>query len=63
MNDVNPSSMNMWPNAMIDPGFDKVRRRASWPEAEGERTSGLGPESVRFQAMRDLQSSHRRQWF
>lgn len=45
---------------MIEVGFDEIRRRAPWPAGGGEHNPGdkaeasvkLGPESVRFQAMR-----------
>lgn len=46
---------------MIEVGFPDIRRRAPWPADGGERNPGddqadasvkLGPESVRFQAMR-----------
>ncbi|PQE20552.1 hypothetical protein CJF30_00001874 [Rutstroemia sp. NJR-2017a BBW] len=53
LNDINPNSEEIWPNAMIESGFDEVRKRAPWPEAAGESELGKGgPESVRFQAMR-----------
>ena len=53
LNDINPKSEEIWPNAMIESGFEEVRRRAPWPEAAGESELGKGgPESVRFQAMR-----------
>ncbi|KAK4117612.1 glutaminyl-tRNA synthetase [Canariomyces notabilis] len=56
MNDIRPDSETIFPNAVIDAGFYEVRRRAPWPAAEGEKSgekSGeVGPESVRFQAMR-----------
>ncbi|KAI8958874.1 glutaminyl-tRNA synthetase [Daldinia sp. FL1419] len=53
LNDVNPDSEVIYPNALIESGFDEVRRRAPWPEAAGESELGKGgPESVRFQAMR-----------
>jgi len=52
MNDIHLNSETIWPNAMIESGFYEVRRRAPWPEAEGEKTGKLGPESVRFQAIR-----------
>ncbi|KAJ2903785.1 putative glutaminyl-tRNA synthetase [Zalerion maritima] len=53
MNDINPHSEVIHPDAMIESGFDEVRRRAPWPEAAGESELGKGgPESVRFQAMR-----------
>ena len=51
--DVNPDSEEVFPDALIESGFDEVRRRAPWPEAAGESELGKGgPESVRFQAMR-----------
>lgn len=53
LNDVNPDSEVIYPEAVIESGFDEVRRRAPWPEAAGESELGRGgPESVRFQAMR-----------
>ena len=48
--------MEAFPNAMIETGFEEVKRRAPWPEKEGEKddqTAGrLHPETVRFQGMR-----------
>ncbi|TGO18052.1 hypothetical protein BPAE_0396g00020 [Botrytis paeoniae] len=53
LNDINPDSEEVWSNAVIESGFDEVRKRAPWPEAAGESELGKGgPESVRFQAMR-----------
>ncbi|KAH6718008.1 glutaminyl-tRNA synthetase-like protein [Leptodontidium sp. 2 PMI_412] len=53
LEDINPNSEEIWPNAMIESGFDEVKRRAPWPEAAGESELGKGGlESVRFQAMR-----------
>ncbi|KAK4174533.1 tRNA synthetases class I, catalytic domain-containing protein [Triangularia setosa] len=53
LNDLNPESEIIYPNAMIESGFDEVRKRAPWPEAAGEDKLGKGgPESVRFQGMR-----------
>ncbi|KJZ79454.1 Putative glutamine--tRNA ligase [Hirsutella minnesotensis 3608] len=53
LKDLNPESEIIYPGAMIESGFDEVRRRAPWPEAAGESELGKGgPESVRFQAMR-----------
>jgi glutaminyl-tRNA synthetase len=53
LNDINPDSEEIWPSAMIESGFDEVKRRAPWPEAAGESELGKGGlESVRFQAMR-----------
>lgn len=53
LNDINPDSEVVYPNAMVESGFDEVRKRAPWPEAAGEDKLGKGgPESVRFQAQR-----------
>ncbi|KAI1800752.1 glutaminyl-tRNA synthetase [Daldinia bambusicola] len=53
LNDINPESEVIYPNALVESGFDEVKRRAPWPEAAGESELGKGgPESVRFQAMR-----------
>ncbi|RDA84344.1 hypothetical protein CP532_4953 [Ophiocordyceps camponoti-leonardi (nom. inval.)] len=53
LNDINPDSEVVYRDAVIESGFDEVRRRAPWPEAAGESELGRGgPESVRFQAMR-----------
>jgi len=53
LNDINPESEVVYPNAVIESGFDEVRRRAPWPEAAGEDHLGKGgKESVRFQGMR-----------
>lgn len=53
LSDINPESEIIFPNALIESGFDEVKRRAPWPEAAGESELGKGgPESVRFQAMR-----------
>jgi glutaminyl-tRNA synthetase len=51
LHDINPDSETIYSAALIDSGFDEVRRRAPWPQPEGGDGSG-GPESVRFQAMR-----------
>ncbi|OAQ62199.1 glutaminyl-tRNA synthetase [Pochonia chlamydosporia 170] len=53
LNDLNPDSEVIYPDAIVESGFDEVKRRAPWPEAAGESELGKGgPESVRFQAMR-----------
>lgn len=52
INDIDPDSETIYPSAMVEAGFHDVRRRAPWPEAEGEKAGTVGPESVRFQAMR-----------
>ena len=46
-----PDSETIYPDALLEPGFEEVRRRAPWPAAEGEKEKA-GPESVRFQGMR-----------
>ena len=53
LNDLNPNSEVIYPDALIESGIDEIRRRAPWPEAAGEDKLGKGgPESVRFQATR-----------
>lgn len=53
MQDLNLNSETRFPNAMIENGFDDVRRRAPWPAEAGEKEAGsVAPESVRFQGMR-----------
>lgn len=53
LNDINPKSEEIWPRALIESGFEEIKRRAPWPEAAGESELGKGGlESVRFQAMR-----------
>ncbi|KAK0732064.1 glutaminyl-tRNA synthetase-like protein [Lasiosphaeris hirsuta] len=53
LNDINPESEVVYPNALIESGIDEVKRRAPWPEAAGEDKLGKGgPESVRFQGLR-----------
>jgi glutaminyl-tRNA synthetase len=51
MNDLNLDSETVYTDALVETGFEEVRRRAPWPEAAGEATSS-GPEGVRFQALR-----------
>ncbi|KAL2257774.1 hypothetical protein VTK26DRAFT_9180 [Humicola hyalothermophila] len=53
MSDINPESETIWLNAMIEPGFGEVRRRAPWPASRRREDWGeIGPESERFQGMR-----------
>ncbi|KAI9763130.1 MAG: Glutaminyl-tRNA synthetase [Geoglossum simile] len=54
MNDVNPSSQEIYPNAIIETGLEEIRKRAPWPEEAGEKDAGKGPgwQTVRFQGMR-----------
>lgn len=51
LNDINPESEIIYEDALIEPGFEEVRRRAPWPAKEGEKEKS-GPESVRFQGLR-----------
>jgi len=47
---INHESEIVYPNALVESGFEEVRRRAPWPEAAGEDKLGKGGlESVRFQ--------------
>ena len=55
MNDINPNSEEIFPNAIIEVGLNEIRRRAPWPEEEGEKNvanQDAGFETVRFQGMR-----------
>lgn len=52
LSDITPGSEVVWPHALVEPGFDEIRKRAPWPETAGEEKGMGGPESVRFQAMR-----------
>ncbi|KAI0131887.1 glutaminyl-tRNA synthetase-like protein [Xylariales sp. AK1849] len=53
LSDINPDSEVVYANALIESGFEEVKRRAPWPEAAGESELGKGgPESIRFQGMR-----------
>ncbi|KLP11864.1 putative glutamine-tRNA ligase [Fusarium fujikuroi] len=52
LNDVNPNSEVVYPEALVEEGFKEVRERAPWPVTAGETSEASGPESVRFQAMR-----------
>ena len=37
LSDINPNSEEVFPNAMIETGFEEVRRRAPWPAEAGEK--------------------------
>ena len=55
LHDVNPNSEEIYPNAMIETGLIEVRKRAPWPEEEGEKgveNKDARLESVRFQGLR-----------
>ncbi len=52
--DLSPESEQIFPEAMLETGFEEIRRRAPWPEEAGEAKSSHQdrPESIRFQGMR-----------
>ena len=64
--DVNPDSEQVFPDAMIETGFEEISRRAPWPAEAGEKNGNAEtsqkngvesaaeprPETVRFQGMR-----------
>lgn len=56
LNDINPNSEDIFPNAMVEVGFEEIRRRAPWPKEEERKAKETGvvagPDGVRFQAMR-----------
>ena len=55
LNDINAKSGEIYPNAMIEIGLEEIRRRAPWPEEEGEKgkqSQDAGFETVRFQGLR-----------
>ena len=55
LQDLNPHSEEVYQNAMIETGLEDVRRRAPWPEEEGEKnvaSNEAGFETVRFQGLR-----------
>lgn len=52
LSDISPNSEEIYENAMIEVGFEEVKRRAPWPEREGERKGAGGPETIRFQGLR-----------
>lgn len=55
MKDINPNSEDIYSNAMIETGLNEIRRRAPWPEEEGEKNVAnkhAGFETVRFQGLR-----------
>ena len=51
LNDINPASEIVHSAALINSGFDEVRRAAPWPKVDAGTISS-GPADVRFQAMR-----------
>ncbi|ODH49994.1 glutamine-tRNA ligase [Paracoccidioides brasiliensis] len=37
--DINPNSMEIYPDAMVDIGFSEIKSRAPWPTEQGEKAS------------------------
>lgn len=55
LNDIDPNSEERFSNAKIEIGLEEIRKRAPWPEEEGERgvkKGEAGWETVRFQGLR-----------
>jgi len=51
--DINPDSEEIYKDTILDTGFWEIKRRAPWPAGGGEKNeSKVGPEAVRFQALR-----------
>ncbi|KAI0202609.1 glutaminyl-tRNA synthetase [Astrocystis sublimbata] len=50
--DVNPDSETVYSDALINSGFDEIRKTAPWPKRKEEESLPAGPEDVRFQATR-----------
>jgi glutaminyl-tRNA synthetase len=65
LNDINEGSEEIYPHAVIEIGLEEIRQRAPWPAAAGEKSEleavegeqvdpvNPGPETVRFQGMRN----------
>ncbi|KAI9693205.1 MAG: Glutaminyl-tRNA synthetase [Bathelium mastoideum] len=54
-NDINPDSEIIYPNAIIESGFNEIRKRAPWPAEAGEaKVEGqeAAPYTIRFQGLR-----------
>lgn len=39
LKDINPDSEEIFPNAMVETGFEEIRRRAPWPAEAGEKAA------------------------
>lgn len=55
LNDINPNSEEIYPNAVVETGLEEIRSRAPWPQEGGEKdvdNKDAGYETVRFQGMR-----------
>lgn len=44
LEDINPNSEEIFPNAMIETGFDEICRRAPWPAEAGEKDLQHSPD-------------------
>ena len=44
--DINPESEEIFPNAMIEVGFEEIRSRAPWPAEAGEKSLTSSGEDV-----------------
>ncbi|KAG6357670.1 hypothetical protein INS49_013549 [Diaporthe citri] len=54
LEDISPDSETTYHTAMIEAGFEEIRRSGPWPREAGgaEDQEAIGPENTRFQAMR-----------
>ncbi|KAL8687585.1 MAG: hypothetical protein Q9218_006289 [Villophora microphyllina] len=55
LNDINPHSEEIYPDAIIETGIQEVQKRAPWPAEAGEKDGEGGKagwETIRFQGMR-----------
>jgi glutaminyl-tRNA synthetase len=52
--DLEPNSEQVYPDVMLEVGFNEIRDQAPWPKEAGEANASHEhrPESVRFQGMR-----------
>ncbi|KAI5284297.1 hypothetical protein KEM54_001453 [Ascosphaera aggregata] len=50
--DINPDSEEIYPNALLDTGFNEIKARGPWPKADTKPLLPPGPEATRFQGMR-----------
>jgi len=50
--DLNPDSLVVYKDAMIETGFHHIREHAPWPKEEGEARGTADKSSVRFQGLR-----------
>lgn len=53
LEDINPDSETIYHSAMIEAGFEDIRRSGPWPkQTGGTESEATDPESIRFQGMR-----------